>query len=109
MPPDHDQQISTDTSVRMSSSEYHWKTNEVPSLIRKRGDTFGFPLRNQIKRRLISPDGPSDPDPTSLKANEMASTRKRTETEDFHEGEGSGETNCTDVLDFLGECVIYLK
>lgn len=109
MPPDHDQQISTDTDVRMSFSEYRWKTNELPSLIRKRGDTFGFPLKNQIKRRLVSLDGPSDFDPTSLKANEMESTRKRTETEDLHAGEGLGKISCTDVLDFLGECVIYSK
>jgi hypothetical protein len=81
----------------------------MPSLIRKREDTFGFPLKNQIKRRLISLDGPSDFVPTSLKANKVASTRKRTETEDFHAGEGSGETSCMDVLDFLGECVIYSK
>lgn len=108
MPPDRDQQTSSDTDIKMSSRAYRWKANEMPSLVRKREDIFDFPL-NQTKRRLISLDGPSDFDPTSLKADEMANTRGSTETGDHHAGEKPGEMNCMDILDFLGECVFYSK
>lgn len=109
MPPGSGQGVcveTADTYLTKSSSAHRWTTAGVP-LIRKRQRGFSFPLNEQRKKRLTSLDAPSAFNSTLLNGSDITGGTKGTDTEHFSVGGESCEMSCMDVLNFLGECVIY--